>query len=192
MILLAYIVLAILLGACIGYWARIAIAQLQKRSLELELKERRLRAHEEADRITEEAKQKADERLDDVRAREDEKEAEFKKTKEHLEKRETLLDERQRDLDRGVEDLKVKIAEVSELKLVVSEAKQEHLALLERVANLSIDEAREQIIKTTEEECQEDLMVRLRKLETLATEKIEIRARDILTTTIHRLASSTA
>ena len=192
MILAIYLCLAVLLGACTGYWIRIIIARTQKRSLELELKERRLRAHEEADKILEEAKKRADERLDDVRLREDEKETEFKKTKEHLEKRETLLDERQRDLDRGLDDLKSKIEEVAELKLSVSEAKQEHVALLEKVANLSRNEAREQIIKTMEAESQEDLAVRLRKLETIATEKIESRARDILTTSIHRLSSSTA
>lgn len=184
--------LAIAAGILVGYFGRIVIARAQKRSLELELKERRLRAHEEADAILEDAKKRADERLDDIRAREDEKEQEFKKTKEHLEKRETLLDDRQRDLDRGQEELRVRVEEVAMLKIAATEAHEKEVANLEAIAGLSRDEARDRIMQTIEEECQEDLAVRLRKLETIASEKIESRARDILTTAIHRLASSTA
>ena len=61
---------------------------------------------------------------------------------------------------------------------------------LEEIAGLSRDEARAEIVKSVEREAEEDLAVRMRKLETQAGETLERRAKDILATVIQRLASS--
>lgn len=179
-------------GIGLGYLARIYVSRIAKKSLELELAARRLRAHEEADRIQEDARIRADERLEELRYIEREKEAEFKKTKDHLEKRENLLDSRQLDLDRAFEELKSKIEEVQVLRQQNEEIRTTLETELVRVAGMTRDEAQAELVKSIEQEAEEDLVVRMRKLETFSLEKLQTRAKDILATAVQRLASSTA
>ena len=63
---------------------------------------------------------------------------------------------------------------------------------LEKVAKLSVDDAKEILFKNIEDEYGEDLLIRMQKMETANTEKLDRRAKDILSTSINRLASSTA
>jgi len=60
------------------------------------------------------------------------------------------------------------------------------------VANLTRDEAKEELIRDIERKAEEDLLVRTQKLETALGEKIDRRAKEILASAVQRLASSTA
>ena len=63
---------------------------------------------------------------------------------------------------------------------------------LERVAKLSEGEAKEELLKDIEKKYEEDILIRIQKLENSNEEKLDRRAKDILATSIQRLASSTA
>jgi ribonuclease Y len=63
---------------------------------------------------------------------------------------------------------------------------------LEKISKLSIDDAKEILFKNIETKYEEDLVVRMQKMESLNAEKLDRRAKDILSTSINRLASSTA
>ena len=63
---------------------------------------------------------------------------------------------------------------------------------LEKISRLSVDDAKELLFKNIEDRYEEDLLVRTQKMETLNAEKLDRRAKDILSSTINRLASSTA
>lgn len=161
------------------------ISMSKKGSLELEVKQLLIKAKEDAQKILDQAKAEADKE-------EKERHAEFKETEHRLIKKEELLDKRQTDIDAEFDHIKKQIEEIKQKKEKVDKAAEEKRLELEKLAGLTSDEAKEQLLTTVEQEMEEDLMVRIKKLEQASAEKLERRAKDILATSIQRLASSTA
>jgi ribonuclease Y len=164
----------------------------QKGSIELEIKEMLVGAKEEANRIVDEAKKKAEEKDRELRETEREKEEKFQETEKRLIKKEELLDTRQMEIDREVENIKLKVEEIKKIKERVDNANEEKRKELERVAGLKAEEAKEQLMIEVERKYEEDFLVRMQKLEQNSQEKLDRRAKDILSTAIQRLSSSTA
>lgn len=190
--LLTFIGIALAIGVGVGYYLRLIIALGQKGSMELEIKKILISAKEEAQRITDEAKKKAEERDEELKKDEKNREIEFKETEKRLIKKEELLDARQTEIDREVESIKTKVEEIKKIKDKTVELEEEKHKELERVAKLTREEAKTELVTTIEKEYEEDLLVRMQKLEVMGQEKLDSRAKDILSTSIQRLASSTA
>src|SRR3989338_6627710 len=87
---------------------------------------------------------------------------------------------------------KQKVEEIKRIQEKVLNTEAEKRAELEKVAQLSETEAKEELLREIEKKYEEDLMVRIQKLENGNQEKLENRAKDILATSIQRLAASTA
>lgn len=183
---------ALFAGAGLGYYIRWLIGLSKKGSVELEIKQLLLDAKEEAKRIIEKGKEEAEAQQKQVRAEQKEKEAELKKTEERLVKKEELLDKRQGDIDTEVEELKGKAAEIKKIKERVDKMETEKVSELERISHLSSEEAKQELMKDVEKKYEEDLLVRLNKLEAANSEKIERRAQEIITTAIQRYGNSVA
>lgn len=189
---LALIVAALALvgGLVFGYVLRWAISLGKKGSMELRLKQMLLEARDEASRITDEAEKKAEIALQEARKDAREKETTLKKAEDRLIKKEEFLDKRQLDIDEEIEAVKKRIAEVKSIKERVEEIEKQKQKELERVANLTIEEAKNELMKVLEKQSEEDVLVRMQKLEQTGIEKLEKRAQEILTTSVHRLANS--
>src|SRR6185436_5365932 len=187
-----FIALALIAGVAVGYYLRIIISQGKRMGIELEIKEMLVGAKEEAQRITDESKKKAEEKAVELKNEEKKKESEFKQTEVRLIKKEELLDARQVEIDKEVENIKLKVEEVKKVKDKVETMHGEKIKELERISKLSTDEAKDELVRTIEKEFEEDLLVRMQKLENASSEKLDRRAKDILATSIQRLASSTA
>ncbi len=184
--------LALLAGVGVGYYLRLIISLGKKGSMELEIKQVMLGAKEEAQRVLDEAKKKAEEKVEEVQTESKKKEEEWKSTEHRLIKKEELLDARQVEIDREVENIKLKVEEVKKVKDRVDNVQEEKEKELEKISNLSIADAKDILFKNIEEKYEEDLLVRMQKMETTNTEKLDRRAKDILAASINRLASSTA
>jgi len=182
----------LLVGAGVGYYLRFIISMGKKGSMELEIKQIMLGAKEDAQKIVDEAKKKAEEHLDEVNKETKKKEDEWKQTEGRLIKKEELLDNRQLEIDKEVENIKHKIEEVKKVKEKVDGMEAEKSKELEKVARLSAEEARDILFKDIESRYEEDFLVRMQKLETANEEKLDRRAKDILSASVNRLASSTA
>ena len=185
-------VLALVVGAGVGYYLRLIISLGQKGSMELEIKQIMLGAKEDAQKVIDEAKKKAEKHLDESIKETKKKEEEWKQTEHRLIKKEELLDNRQGDIEKEVEKIKVKVEEVKKIKERVDNMEVEKDKELEKVAHLSHDDAKEIMFKNIETKYEEDLVVRMQKMESLNAEKLDRRAKDILSTSINRLAASTA
>jgi len=183
---------ALVLGVVVGYYLRLIIALGKKRSIEIDIKQMMIGAKEEAQRITDEAKAKAEEKIAKVLEEEKRKEVEFKETEKRLIKKDELLDSRQVEIDKEIENIKLKTEEVKKISERVQTIEEEKRAELERVSKLTQDEAKEELFKEIEKKYEEDFLVRMVKLENSNEEKLERRAKDILATSIQRLAASTA
>ncbi|MFA5841493.1 MAG: ribonuclease Y [Candidatus Paceibacterota bacterium] len=191
-IILALLGVSGVAGIAIGYFLRWLVTLGKKGSIELEVKQMLLQAKEEATKITDEANKKADIRLAELREEEKKKETEYKKTEERLIKKESFLDERHRELDKESENVKSKIDEVKQIKERLEATEKEKEAELKRISGLTVEAAKEEIISDVKRRYEEDLMVRMQKIEMASAEKLDRKAKDILATSIQRLASSTA
>ncbi len=189
---LVFILLALsgVVGGVIGYVFRLLLALSKKGSMEHDLKQRMLKGEEEAKKITLRAEEEATEILKNVREELREKEDKIKKTEDRLVAKEGLLDKRQTDIDKEVEEMKLRIEDLRKKKERIDAVEGEKQAELEKIARLSMDEARENLLKLAESKYEEDLLVRMRKLETSAGETLERKAKEILTSSIQRLANS--
>ncbi|MFA6257095.1 MAG: ribonuclease Y [Candidatus Paceibacterota bacterium] len=182
----------LLLGVVIGYYLRLLVALGKRRSIELDIKQMMVGAKEEAQRITDEAKKKSDELLSNLKEEEKKKTDEWRDTEKRLVKKDEFLDARQVEINKEAEDIKFKVEEIKKVQEKINKIEGEKIAELERVAKLTEAEAKEELIKDVEKKYEEDLVVRLQKLENQSDEKLDRRAKEILATSIQRLAASTA
>ena len=101
---------------------------------------------------------------------------------EQLERKVEAQEERERELASLETEAEGARKEAEELKAEQSKA-------LEQVAGLSVDEAREQVVRRGEEEAVHDLAKRYYELEKQYKEKATVNARKIITVAINRLAT---
>jgi ribonuclease Y len=99
-----------------------------------------------------------------------------------IERREQRIAEREQRLDHEAQLLEARTARL------VDDEEQRRLAL-ERVAGLSADEARAQVVASVEHDARRQAALSARAIERAAEEEAEVRARRILATAIQRLAS---
>jgi len=182
--------LAGLVGIAFGYFLRWIISLGQRGSMEIEIKEMRLEAEEEAKKIIKKAEDEAKEKLDEARRESRDREEKLKKTEERVFKKEEFLHEKEEGLKKIEERVGEKDKEVEKLKekneKILKDTKEE----LKKVSGLSETEAKAELLAILEKESEEDLAIRLRKLETVGQEKIEKKAKDILSSVIHRYGNS--
>ena len=183
------IVLAVA-GVAFGYYFRYIVAAGKKGSMELEIKQMMLEAKERAKGIEEEAEKKIESRKRDFEKDIKEKGEFIKKAESRMLDREAFLDKRQSDIDSEVEHVKHKIEEVHTVKARVDELKAGVEKEIERVAHLTKEDAKQELLQRLEKESQEDVIVRIRKLELYGKEQLEKKAQEILTTAIHRLGNA--
>lgn len=179
-------------GVAIGYYLRLIISLGKKGSMELEIKEMLLTAKEEAKKITTEAESKAKKFVEDSRIEIKEKEDKIQQTESRLIKKEDMLDKRQVDIDKEVELVKEKVAEIKAIKEKAEKLEQEKAKELEKVSGMTVDEAKQAILKNVEKNAEQDILIRIQKLEQSGEEILEKKAQEILSTSIQRLANSVA
>ncbi len=179
-------------GMVIGYLVRLLITLGKRSSMERRIQTLFIEAEEKAKKIVLDAEQKALVRLEEVKEETREREDKLKKTEERLIKKEELLDRRQVDIDQEVEHIKKKAQEIKEIKERADALEAEKRKALERVTSLSGEEARDELLKSVEKQYEEDILVRIKKLETFGEEKVDRKAKELLTAAIHRLGNSVA
>ena len=184
--------IAIILGGGGGYFLRQTLMLRRKNSIEARLQKLVEDSKIEAKETLIEAKDKAVKILEEAKIEERERMAELRKSEERTSRREEALDKKIVSLDEKEKELGEKIEKVKALKLEIEEFKQKAIKELERVSGLSGEAAKEELYKKIEKEHGNELAKRLRKLEEAGMEELEQKAKNILTTVIQRLATSTA
>ncbi len=189
---LVLILLAVsgLAGIALGYVLRWLISLSQRGSLDLEVKQKLLEAREKADMIVKEAEARAETVEEDRLAPLGEREERLEKTEDRLAKREEFLDDRERNLAEEGERVRTRENEAQNLKKDAENVLKERRAELARISHLSEDEAKKRLMKEVEEATEEAILTRLQKLEAHGEERLQEKARTMLTTVIHRLGNA--
>ena len=157
-------------------------------------------AHEAAERILAEARARQrdtlleakDEALKIRAAAENEvreRRAELQRQERRLLQKEETLEHRLEQVERREQGLRQREEELAAARSEVEALKHQQVLELERVSNLTRDEARDLILRRVEEETRELAARRIREIEQQAKEEAEMRARRILAIAIQRYAA---
>jgi len=153
-------------------------------------------ARREAETIRREAKIEA--REDAVRVRGEverevgEQRARITKIEERVLAREDEAELRQKELTRREQGIADREVHVKELQDDLKEAKQRELAELERVAGMTVNEAKARLLEQSEELVRHDLARRVRQLDEEAQTEAKRRARNLVADALQRVAASHA
>ena len=183
-------VLIAVVGAAAGYYVRLLVSLGKRGTIELEVKEMMSKAREEAKKITLEAENKSINVMQEARTEAKERDEKLKKAEERIIKKEDQIDEREQSVQSEIESIKQKIAEIKEIREKTEALQAQKQKELEKVAGLDEADAKNILMANLEIKYEEDLLVRLHKLEQFGQDKIEQRAKSILATAIHRLGNS--
>ncbi|MEK7157433.1 MAG: Rnase Y domain-containing protein, partial [Patescibacteria group bacterium] len=177
-------------GIALGYVLRVLIGLAQRGSVELDIKQKLLQAKEQAAKIVADAEFRGEvvetERLAPI----EEREEKVISREERLAAREEFMDSRQRDLDEKEDEVRAREQEAIRAKNEAEKLTAERTKELAKVAHLSEEKAREGLFSEIERAYEEAILLRLQKLEAHGRERLEDKARGILTTIIHRLGNA--
>jgi len=181
-----------IVGVGLGYFLRYLIALGEKTSSETKVKQLLLDAKTKAQETLDGAKSKADVLIESAKNEEKAALAQIRKMEERIIKREEQVEKRHTVLEADAEEIKEKVKKINKIKENVDKLEDEKRKELEKITSLTEEDAREQLLKNIEKKYEEDLLQRIRKLEISGREELEKKAKDILTSIIQRLSSSTA
>ncbi len=181
---------SLIIGAILGYYARQSIAQKQVGTIEAKLQKKILKAREVSEEILSTAKEKAREISQTLKKEEDERRSETLRLEKILFKRENILDKRISDLELEQKNFQEKVARLKEIKESLEGLKQECLNNLERIAELSKEEAKKELFENLEKEYRSEILEKIKKIEKEDLEKFERKAKEILTTAIQKCTIS--
>ena len=177
-------------GIALGYVLRVLIGLAQKGSIELDIKQKLLQAKEQATKIIADAEYRSavfeTERLAPI----EEREEKLTTKEEHITLREEFLDSRQRDLDEKEVEVRSREQDALHAKSEAEKLTAERTKELGKVAHLSETAAREELFSEIERAYEDAILLRLQKLAANGRERLEDKARAILTSTIHRLGNA--
>jgi ribonuclease Y len=114
---------------------------------------------------------------------------ELDRESDRLQKRREDLDQRYERLDLREQNLNKRQSKLDKRQNELDTMYNEQKALLERVAEMSRDEAREELLKMVETETRQDMARRIREVEEETKLEADTRARDIIALAIQRIAS---
>jgi len=106
-----------------------------------------------------------------------------------LVQKEETLDKKLDSLEQKEEALNKKIKEVQASQEKIEELQRKQLEELERISGLSVEEAKQYLIKNVEEEVKHELALMVKDLEAKAKEEADRKARDIIATAIQKCAA---
>ncbi len=179
----------ILLGGLTGFFGRYLLLGKQRREAEAKAssiltateakrKEVLLEAKEEALQTRNAAESEYRERRNELRGQE----RRITQKEESLDRKVESLEQKQRNLSGKEEELESKIAQADELKEL-------ELQRLETIANLSVEEAKEQLISEAQEGIQGEIDRRAYEMEQRMKEEADVKARKAIALAIQRLTS---
>lgn len=154
-------------------------------------------AEAEKQQIVLSAQQEAIEILKQAQDQAQKEKESIKDSLQKLEEKEQRLENKLSEIDQKQDKLDQKYQEIQEQKEKLEDKQAELLIIennlsseLEKIANLSKEEATEKLLKSIEETEQEALLSRIRKMQKISEEEIESKARKVLALAIDKFASS--
>ncbi|MGD9001341.1 MAG: ribonuclease Y [Anaerolineae bacterium] len=182
-------VLALAVGFGLGFLVRAYIVQAGLKMQEEETERRLEEANKRAQEIVLTAKDEALRKREEAEQELERRRAGVRRAEERLQSWREKLDQRQERLERREQALNKRQSALDKQRNRLEEMEQERTEMLQRVAGLSREEAREELLASVETETRQDMARVIREVEAEAQEEADRRARKVITTAIQRIAS---
>ncbi|MHB0976001.1 MAG: ribonuclease Y [Candidatus Aquicultorales bacterium] len=186
-------IVAIVLAFPAGYLVRRLIAERRTASAEELAKKIVNESKKEAETLKKEALVEA---KDEIFALRSEVEREHKEQRSELQRQERRLNQKEESLDTKIAALEKKEhqlssreGQINKIQVDVEELYKKQKQLLEQLAGMSGDEAKEILFKRIESETKHEAAMMIRDIEAKAKEEAEKRARDVISLAIQRCAA---
>ncbi|MBE7037420.1 MAG: ribonuclease Y [Ruminococcaceae bacterium] len=114
---------------------------------------------------------------------------EITRQERRLEQKEANLDKKTDALDKKDEKLNQKIKELDVLTEETKEVKQKQLEILEKLSGLSVEEAKEYLLKNIEDEVKHEAAIMIKSIIDEAKEEADKKAKNIISTAIQKCAA---
>jgi len=187
-----YVIYSVMLagGFFVGYFVR-------KQSVSTKVKS----AEEKAVKVLSEAKtkqtdillnaqEKALKIIDEAKKEETKRHKEIKSMQERLEKRENSFSQKLLELQDKQQKMYDKLTQIESAKEKIKKIREEQFEKLEKIAAMTKDDARDVLFRNIEEQSKDDMMSRIKKLESESYEIIDEKAKEIIASSMQRLVSS--
>jgi ribonuclease Y len=179
---------ALILGGVIGYFIRQGLMKKRAGSLEAKLQKRVIDVKEETANLVKSAEKKSSELLEKTQKDIDERRKEFLKAQELLLGREKLLNDRLVSFEEKEKDLQDKGEKLKTVKEGLEQLRLEAEGKLEKMSFLSREDAKKELLALVEIENEKEILDRMKKLEERNQEKLQSRAREIVSLAIQKCA----
>ena len=192
---IVWFILLPVVGIVLGWIIRWVYARFQLTSSEQKAERVRQEARREAEAEKKEILLNAKDELIRERNQQEkenrERRADVQRYEAKVNKKEELLDQRAADLEKSEKELAdEKLAVIKKEEELVKQ-EEKYRSELEHISGLSAQEAKDLIIKNLENEARHDAQAMINKIEQEAQLTAEKKAKDILITTIQRIAPET-
>ena len=118
-----------------------------------------------------------------------ERRAELTKQERRLQQKEETLDKKTDAFERKEEELAKKLAKVVETQAEADEIKKQQLATLEKISELTQEQAKQYLLQSVEEEVRHETAMKIKEIEAQMKDEAEDKAREIIATAIQRCAA---
>ena len=120
-----------------------------------------------------------------------ERRAEVQRYESRVNKKEELLDQKAADFEKRDKEFSNRIAAMERREAALTQQEEQYRKELERISGLTVEEAKSLIIKNLENDARHDAQALINKIEQESNITAEKKARDILVSTIQRIATET-
>lgn len=186
------IIIATIVGVSIGWTIRHLIASSKILSAEKKAEELLRNAKVKGQEIFFRGREEALKTIERAKTEEQERLKELRLMEERLEKRQSLFEKKLLDLEYRQKEIDQQSLRIEEAKKKIKQIYQEITTQLEKVSQMTVEEAKLELLNEVEKRSKDDLLNRIRKLQNQESEILEKEAKKILTDVIERIASSHA
>ncbi len=116
-------------------------------------------------------------------------EKEIAEKRKDIQRQERRVLQREESLDKKMDNLDAKIEELNKQSQLVEELKQQQFEALEKISGFTLQQAKEYLLKSLDEELTHEKSVKILEFEQKAKDESEKKAREIISLAIQRCAS---
>ena len=182
-------VIALSFGLILGYLLNRYLSQSRIESAEAEAKRLLTEAQTKSKELVLAAKDEALKFRDQAEAEAKKKRLDLQKEEERLQKQREATDRKMESIDNRERQLNKRQSKLDHAHNELDMSRQKIIQELQRVSNLTKEEAKELLLQNIEGEARQDMARVIRRVEAEAKEEAERRAREIITLAIQRFAS---
>ncbi|MGD0997142.1 MAG: ribonuclease Y [Thermoleophilia bacterium] len=192
--IVVFIVVALAAGVAAGYLVRRSLVDSRLKGAQGEAQRVLRDAQREAETTVKEARLEAKEELHKVRSEVEadlrERRLELKTAEDRAAQREEQLERRAAELERRDQQVFEREEQTAALAEQLKAAQAEQAAVLERISGLTGAQAKEMLLRQTEDDARHDMARLVRAVEEEAKHEADRRARNILSLSIQRTAAN--